>query len=112
VLLFVGEFTPATVLGGVRRGQRARLRLDGFPWTQYGSIDATVSRVASEVRDNRVRIELTPTGSTMPGLVMQHGLPGTAEISLEQVSPAVLMLRASGQSAPAQAAIAGEARHD
>ena len=37
----------------------ARLRLDSFPWTQYGSLATTVSRVASEVRDGRVRVELT-----------------------------------------------------
>jgi membrane fusion protein (multidrug efflux system) len=100
-LIIVAEFNPAAVLGRVRQGQRAHLRLDGFPWTQYGSVDATVGRVASEVRDGLVRIELVPALAAVPNAIAQHGLPGTVEISLEQVSPAVLMLRASGQWLPA-----------
>jgi membrane fusion protein (multidrug efflux system) len=100
-LIIVAQFNPASVLGRVRPGQRAHLRLDGFPWTQYGGVDATVGRVASEVRDGLVRVELVPALAAAPGAIVQHGLPGTVEISLEQVSPAVLMLRASGQWLPA-----------
>jgi membrane fusion protein (multidrug efflux system) len=96
-LIIVAEFNPASVLGRVRPGQQARLRLDGFPWTQYGSIGATVGRAASEVRDGLVRIELVPALAAVPEAIVQHGLPGTVEISLEQVPPAVLMLRAAGQ---------------
>jgi hypothetical protein len=29
---------------------------------------------------------------------MQHGLPGSVEVDVEEVSPAVLVLRAAGQS--------------
>jgi multidrug resistance efflux pump len=58
-LTAVAEFLPAVALGRVRAGQPARLRLDSFPWTQYGSLATTVSSVASEVRDGRVRDELT-----------------------------------------------------
>jgi membrane fusion protein (multidrug efflux system) len=96
-LVIVAEFAPAVALGRVRPGQTARLRLSGFPWTQYGSVDATVSRVASEVRDNLVRVELTPRGATRAQLPLQHGLPGTVEVVIDRVAPALMLLRASGQ---------------
>src|SRR5262249_54099945 len=34
----VAEFRPADALGRLRPGQRGRMRLDGFPWTQYGTV--------------------------------------------------------------------------
>src|SRR5690606_195816 len=39
----VAYFDPAVAAGRIAPGQRARLRLDGFPWTRYGSIPATVA---------------------------------------------------------------------
>jgi membrane fusion protein (multidrug efflux system) len=57
---------------------------------------ATVSAVASEIRDGGVRVELTlaGTGTRVP---LQHGLPGTVEVSIERVTPAQLVFRAAGQ---------------
>lgn len=95
-LMIVAEFTPSFTLGRVRPGQPGRLRLDGFPWAQFGTISATVSRVASEIRDNTVRVELTldPDASSSP--LVQHGLPGSVEVSVERESPATLLMRAAG----------------
>jgi membrane fusion protein (multidrug efflux system) len=76
------------------------LRLDGFPWTEFGSIDVRVQRVASEIRDRVVRVELMPLPTPGTKILMQHGLPGTVEIRMEQASPAVLLLRAIGQISP------------
>jgi multidrug resistance efflux pump len=103
-LIVVAEFTPAAVLGRIHPGQAARLRLDGFPWAQFGSIEAQVSRVATEIRENLVRVEFTPVSTTTGNIVMQHGLPGSVEVSVEKTTPAVLVLRAAGQMAskPAQ----------
>ena len=96
-LIVVAEFEPAAVLGRVRAGQPARLRLDGFPWAQYGSVDATVCRIGSEVHDGTIRVELA-TAARAPGAVsLQHGLPGAVEIMVEQLAPALLVLRAAGQ---------------
>jgi adhesin transport system membrane fusion protein len=97
-LLIAAEFDPPAVLGRLREGQKARLRLDGFPWAQYGTVEARVVRVASEIRDQRVHVELAPLATSLPGLTMQHGLPGSVEVDVEEVSPAVLVLRAAGQS--------------
>jgi membrane fusion protein (multidrug efflux system) len=95
-LMAVAEFLPAEALGRVRTGQPARLRLDSFPWTQYGSLATTVRNVASEVRDGRVRVELTLVTQPPARLPLQHGLRGTVEVEVEQAAPATLVLRAAG----------------
>lgn len=89
----VAEFLPPA-LGRVRGGQMARLRLEGFPWTQYGYIPATVQNVASETRDGRVRVELTLQHSA---ITIEHGLPGTVEIEVERVAPVTLLIRTLGR---------------
>jgi membrane fusion protein, adhesin transport system len=93
-LRVVAEFAPPAALGRVRAGQPAKIRLDGFPWTQYGSVDARVYAVAGEIRNGTVRVEMELAGR--PPVALQHGMPGSAEVLVEQVSPAVLALRAAG----------------
>lgn len=95
-LIIVADFSPSLTLGRVRPGQKAQLRLDAFPWAQFGSVPATVTRVASEIRDNLVRVEFTPDVVPTNGISMQHGLVGSIEVSVEQASPAALVLRAGG----------------
>ncbi|MFM9914816.1 MAG: HlyD family secretion protein [Rhizobacter sp.] len=97
-LQIVAEFMPARALGRLQPGQRARLRLDGFPWAQHGSLAARVQRVAAEAHDQHLRVELVlepDAGAHQPTL--QHGLSGTVEVALEDVAPAVLLLRSMGQ---------------
>ena len=93
----IAEFAPPAAFGRIRPGQPARLRLEGFPWAQYGSIGATVSTVASEIRDGRVRVELSLARSPAFPVPLQHGLPGAVEVEVERVSPAALTLRTAGQ---------------
>jgi membrane fusion protein (multidrug efflux system) len=93
-LRIVAYFEPRIAIGLVKPGQIGRLRLDGFPWAEYGSVTASVTSVGSEVRDGRVRVELDP--QPHPRLVLQHGLTGTLEIQTERISPASLLLRKSG----------------
>jgi membrane fusion protein (multidrug efflux system) len=96
-LTSVASFSPRAALGRIRPGQPAQIRLHGFPWTQYGSVPATVKRVGSETHDGHVRVELDlhpEPGSPIP---LQHGLPAEVEVEVERVSPAVLVLRAAGK---------------
>ena len=93
----VAYFAPSSALGRVRTGQRARFRLEGFPWTQYGVINATVSSVSNEPRDGGIRVELIiqqPSSSLIP---LEHGLPGTVEVEVDRASPASLLFRAAGK---------------
>ncbi len=94
-LRVVAYFTPATALGRVRIGQAAQVRLEGFPWTQYGSPEAHVSSVAGEPRDGtiRVELELDVRESAIP---LQHGLPAEIDIEVERISPAALVMRSIG----------------
>ena len=93
----VAEFAPPAAFGRIRPGQPARLRLEGFPWAEYGSIAATVSTVASEIRNGKVRVELSIVRSPTFAIPLQHGLPGSVEVEVERVSPAELTLRTAGQ---------------
>lgn len=105
-LKIVAYFSPEAALGRVHPGQRARLRLYGFSWTQYGTVPAIVEHVAGEPRDLRVRVELSPEEGD-GRIPLQHGLPGTVEIALEQISPLELLLRGVGkllEDAPPQGA--------
>lgn len=96
-LIVAADFDPATAFGHLKPGQAARLRLAGFAWTEYGSVPATVARVAGELRDGRLHVELVPAAAPNPALPLQHGLPGTVEVDIERVAPVMLLLRAAGQ---------------
>jgi hypothetical protein len=92
----VAEFEPSDALGRIHASQKARLRLQGFNRAQYGSIPATVDRVADEIRDGKIRVELTVDPDPSFTVPLQDGLPGTLEVEVERISPAALVLRAAG----------------
>jgi len=96
-LRMVADYPPPEALGRIHPGQRAQARLDGFPWTQYGSIPATVSSVASEPRYGRIRVELEVAPDPASRIPRQHGLTGEVEVEVERASPAELVLRAVGR---------------
>jgi multidrug resistance efflux pump len=92
----IAEFDPAAALGKIRPGLHATMRLQGFPWAQYGTISAQVSKVAAEIRDGKVRVELRLEAPPRSPVPLQHGLPGSVEVAIEHVSPAALLLRSAG----------------
>jgi multidrug resistance efflux pump len=91
----IALFPPSSAFGRIRSDQHGRMLLHGFPWTQYGAIDAKVDAVAAETRDGLVRVELSVLGSK--SVPLEHGMPGTVEIQVEEVPPAVLVLRVAGR---------------
>lgn len=93
----VAYFRPSSAVGKIQPGQTARLRLEGFPWTEYGVINATVESVASEPRDGHIRIELALKRDPASAIPFQHGLPAMAEIEVVSLSPASLLMRAAGE---------------
>jgi membrane fusion protein (multidrug efflux system) len=98
----VAEFTPSAALGKIRPGQNATVKLQGFPWAQFGTLPARVSRVAGDIRDGNVRVELAVTAPAHSRLPLKHGLPGSVEIEVERVTPALLLLRSAGQTVGAR----------
>jgi membrane fusion protein (multidrug efflux system) len=96
-LQVIAEFQPANALGKVHPGQPATVRLEGFPWTQFGTVPAQVSRVAGDIRDGKVRVELAVNPAANPRIHLQHGLPGSVEVEIDRISPIALVLRSAGQ---------------
>ena len=92
----VAWFPPQQALGRVLPGQPARLKLDAYPWTLHGGVDAVVSQVASEARDGRIRVELE-IGEVPDQMTLQHGLPGQLEVRVETLTPSSLVLRSLGR---------------
>jgi multidrug resistance efflux pump len=92
----VAALQPQHALGRVRTGQAARLRLHGFPWAEYGFVDARVAGLASEALAGTVRVEADLANAAAFPVALQHGWPGTLEIEVERVAPATLLLRAAG----------------
>ncbi|HET7545307.1 MAG TPA: HlyD family efflux transporter periplasmic adaptor subunit [Polyangiaceae bacterium] len=95
-LLIIAEFPAQAAFGRIRDGQRAELRLDGFPWAEFGTVSSRVSRVGGEVRDGNVRVEArVGPGSRFKG-PLEHGMPGTLEVTLEHTTPLTFVLRSAG----------------
>jgi membrane fusion protein (multidrug efflux system) len=95
-LLGVARFAPPAALGRIAPGQRATMRLEGFPWAEYGALRLKVIRVASEIRDGTVRVELALDGSQPSRIPLQHGLPGIVEVEVERTTPMAVILNAAG----------------
>jgi membrane fusion protein (multidrug efflux system) len=96
-VVVVAFFDPAQAVGRVQPGQKATVRLHGFPWIQYGTLAAEVVGIASEATDGRVRAELLAPSRGPSAIPLQHGLPGEVEVEVERVSPFTLMVRAAGR---------------
>ncbi|HJW84808.1 MAG TPA: HlyD family secretion protein, partial [Anaerolineae bacterium] len=88
---------PAATFGRIRPGQPARLRLAAFPWTQYGTLSATVATVDYDVDSDSVRVGLDLAPGANSAIRLEPGLRGNVEVEIERVSPAVLAVRAAGR---------------
>jgi membrane fusion protein (multidrug efflux system) len=95
-------------VGRLKPGQKARVRLDAFPWTQYGSISGHVDRIASEPREGLVRVEVVLDEASSRRIPYEHGLNGSIEVAVEQATPFTLMLRAIGKAAGSAPSALGE----
>ncbi|WP_375754851.1 HlyD family secretion protein [Corallococcus exercitus] len=96
-LQVVADFSPSAAIARIHPGQHAFVRFNGFPWTQFGKLPVTVSHVASELREGRVRVELSIPSAPSGPLVLQHGMGGIVDVELARASPATLALQALGQ---------------
>ena len=103
-LRIVASFRAAAI-GRIVPGQPVRLRLEAFPWAEFGSLRGEVLRVASESVGGLIRVECSIDPASAPLIPREHGLGGALEIEVEQVSPFALLTRglglALGAAAPA-----------
>lgn len=89
-LRVVADYDPSAI-GWLAPGQHGRLKLDGYPWTRWGTVGATVTRVATEVQGGTLRVELAlEPGAQMP---LAHGMTGQLDVEVEQIHPATLVIR-------------------
>jgi membrane fusion protein (multidrug efflux system) len=56
-----------------------------------------VAQVAEEVRDGSVRVEFEIQPESKFRGQLEHGMPGSMEVSVERVTPLSLVLRTAGQ---------------
>jgi membrane fusion protein (multidrug efflux system) len=91
----VANFIPGTALGRVASEQPARMRLDAYPWTQFGTLPAQVGNVANEPSAGKIRVELAVQPRKNSAIVLQHGLTGSVEVEVDRVSPASMILRSA-----------------
>ncbi len=103
----VAYYKPSEAFGRIRAGQAAALRLEGFPWTQFGAARARVEVVADEVSDGKVRVELAIVDAP-PSLPLSHGLPTQVEVEVERLAPWALVLRAAGRALSDPGALAAQ----
>ncbi len=94
----VAYFSPQEAVGRVRSNQPAIIRVDSYPWTQFGILRAKVTQIGSEARDGQVRVELALLPDQDSSIPRMHGLVATAEVQTEILSPGKLLLRLAGQS--------------
>jgi len=96
---------PKEMVGILQPGQFAQLKLDGYPWTIYGTVRAKVTRVGTEPGINAtpeaipgtVRVELDLQSPADPRIQLQHGLTAQVEVEVARVSPIALLLRSLGE---------------
>lgn len=92
----VAQFAPSAAIGRVEPGQKAEIRLAGFPWTEFGVLEAEVRSVAGELRDDKVTVVLDLIAREDDRIPIRHGLPGTIAVQVGEVSPAGLLFRSLG----------------
>lgn len=79
----------------IQPGQTALLRLDAFPWEEYGTVSATVAEIDAALQDGRIQIQLRLNPAADSRIPFQAGLTGSVEIEVEQIAPAAMLLRTS-----------------
>lgn len=95
-VIIVAQYEPAAAFGRIGQEQKARMRLNGYPWAQYGFVHGEVINVAKEARAGTVRVDLAIVNPKPAAVQLDHGLPGSVEIVVDRVSPAELALRLAG----------------
>lgn len=96
-LRVVAFFPPQAAHGHMQPGSPAKLRLTGYPWTEFGVVEASVAEVAGEDANGKTRVELDVLPSPTLKTTLRHGMPGELEVETERITPMALVMRSAGQ---------------
>lgn len=96
---------PKEDVGLIQPGQTAQLKLDGYPWTIYGTVPAKVTRVGTEPGQvatpeaipGTVRVELDIEAPADSRIQLHHGMTAIVEVEVARVSPIALLMRSIGE---------------
>ena len=86
----ISEFSPSA-LALLRTGQPAQLRLDDFPWMEFGLVSAEVTKI--EFQDGVVQVVLSLRPDSDGHIPFQAGLSGVVAVEVDHVSPAAFVFR-------------------
>jgi membrane fusion protein (multidrug efflux system) len=89
-------FLPSDAIGRIKKGQRARIKVQGYPWTQYGSIDSRVISVSSAIHNETIRVQLELFPSQHSTIPLLQDLKASVEVNTEQTTPFDLLLKSIG----------------
>lgn len=90
---FQATFAAREAAGRVVVGQPARIRFHALPWTEYGTMEATVLRVGSEERGGTVRVDFQLDPESPLSGYLGHGLKGQIVLQIDEATLAQRMLR-------------------
>lgn len=84
---------PAAAQGTLRRGQQARVHLQGNSAAQRKLLSAVVAEVMQPTREDQVQVLLYVRENATVRRLLQQGLHGEVEVIVAYVSPATLVMR-------------------
>ena len=93
---FQATFAAIEAAGRIESGQKARIQFHALPWTEYGTLDATVLRVGSEERDAAVRVDFALERDSALATYLDHGLKGQVVVQINQATLAQRLLNLLG----------------
>ncbi|WOB11357.1 HlyD family efflux transporter periplasmic adaptor subunit [Piscinibacter gummiphilus] len=86
-LTIVADYAPQEAVGRVSEGQLGTMRVGGFPWAEFGMLEGRVTRAAAEPHNGLIRVELALDDQKASRIPLQHGLSGSVEIVVAQMTP-------------------------
>ncbi len=95
-VMIVAQFSKQEAVGRISPGQTAEMRLDAYPWMQFGTVKAQVANVGSESNNGKVRVDLSIQSQHDARFSIRHGLTGAVEVEVNQIRPVELILRKIG----------------
>lgn len=95
-VMIVAHFSKQAAAGRIAPGQTAKMRIDAYPWMQFGTVKAQVANVGSESTNGKVRVDLSIQSQHDARFSIRHGLTGAVEVEVNRIRPVELILRKVG----------------